>query len=347
MLAAADLITRADVSFGPRIEKLRQLFGRNPAVTQLVSRITSGTDNPSASRLAAAAVMLFAGPEMHLLVPYGPAGHVPRVSYYRVVAGEPGALALLRGKIVLVGGSDLRNQAEMDTFHTVFGRPDNVELSGVEIGATACLNLLYGDAAHPASQIATILLAGGSAVAAVFTGMMLPSILGLGTIFAIGGAASAMSVAVLEARHMALPLGSVLLVSLPLGLLAGRLSRHDFARRQLDQVVDILARRRVRHLRPAKRARASHAARGALGCLPRDGHGRLCPADRKHALAQAGFSQSPRYISRDPARRCGAARRHGARICWRRQHVHVGGGRAEPSDPRPRGPRGDGACEGA
>jgi hypothetical protein len=60
MLAAADLITRAEVPFESRVEKLRQLFGRSSSVTRLVSRIESGTGDPSASRLAAAAAMLLA-----------------------------------------------------------------------------------------------------------------------------------------------------------------------------------------------------------------------------------------------------------------------------------------------
>jgi adenylate cyclase len=49
---------------------------------------------------------------------------------------------------------------------------------------------------------------------------------------------------------VALPLGSILFVSLPFGLLGGRLSRHGLALRQLDRTVDILTRGRVHRADP-------------------------------------------------------------------------------------------------
>jgi hypothetical protein len=61
-------------------------------------------------------------------------------------------------------------------------------MAGVEVAATACLNLLNGDAAMPASRKVTALLAGGSAALAALAGGLLPPLLALAAVVAVAGA---------------------------------------------------------------------------------------------------------------------------------------------------------------
>ena len=64
----------------------------------------------------------------------------------------------LAGRVVFVGQSELINLHE-DGFVTVFSRADGVDLSGVEIAATAFANLLDGRLLEPAGPGLSLALA--------------------------------------------------------------------------------------------------------------------------------------------------------------------------------------------
>jgi adenylate cyclase len=195
--------------------------------------------------LPAAALRLLTGPDSHLLAPYGPAGWLPRLSYHRVVSGEPEALAALRNSIVFVGVSDLSERVQTDAFPTVFTRQDGIDPAGVEVAATACLNLLHGHSLQPAPPLPALALtgltAGSTAAAAVLLALLLSSALALG----LGGALAAAGLAALSGWQIVLPLGSLLAVAIPLGLAVGLLARYGILRRQLDRAFSLLTRGRV------------------------------------------------------------------------------------------------------
>jgi adenylate cyclase len=274
------------------VDRLRQLLADDPVAERIVARIAAADlGDPAAGQLAIAAIELLAGAESRLLVPYGPAGHLPRVAYHRIVAGDPAALGKLRDQVVFIGASDLHNQAEADIFRTVFSRQDGIELAGVEIAATAFLNLLQGDAACPATPAWNTFLVAGSAIGAMLAGLTLHPALALATATTIGGVVSAASVPALEAYRVTLPLGSLLIVALPLGLVVGWLMQRSLARRHLDHAVGILTRGRARkasHL--SGLARAGRRETRWVVCLASDlaGYVRLTESmlSREPALAE-------------------------------------------------------------
>src|SRR5206468_9025384 len=102
---------------------------------------------------------------------YGPPRTVPTISYYRALQlGEPGESSpriALKGKVVFVGLSEKLLAERKDSFYTVFSRANGVFVGGVEIAATALLNMLEDAPVTPASaplRCMTFLLWGGLVV---------------------------------------------------------------------------------------------------------------------------------------------------------------------------------------
>ena len=78
---------------------------------------------------------------------YGPPGHVTTVPYDRALAalreGGPEA-RLFAGRTVLVGLSEFNQPEQRDVYRTPWSSRDGLDISGVELAATAVANLLDG-----------------------------------------------------------------------------------------------------------------------------------------------------------------------------------------------------------
>jgi signal transduction histidine kinase len=99
---------------------------------------------------------------------YGPARTITTVPYFQafqlpqpvVVDGEA---MDFKDRVVFIGVSDIYPYQQGDTYHTVFSQPNGLDLSGVEIGATAFANLLEDLPVRPIDfrvSLLTILLFG-------------------------------------------------------------------------------------------------------------------------------------------------------------------------------------------
>ena len=102
-------------------------------------------------------------PEGAMIRYLGPRNTFPVVSYYQVINGEPDALALMDGALVLVGreaGATTEiNVAQADVFPTPFTLSTGLLSSGVEIHATQVENALLGILIEPASRGQNLLFA--------------------------------------------------------------------------------------------------------------------------------------------------------------------------------------------
>jgi class 3 adenylate cyclase len=91
----------------------------------------------------------YGGPDGYYLNFYGPPGTFPTVSAADLLAPEENpeasglALPDLRGRVVFVGYQELDIPQASDSFPTAFPSRHGVDLSGVEIAATAFANLLH------------------------------------------------------------------------------------------------------------------------------------------------------------------------------------------------------------
>ncbi len=108
---------------------------------------------------------LYAGDGVRYLNFYGGPARIATHPYDRVLAAArsgPGAGPLdFAGKVVLIGLAEFAQTKQRDNYHTVYSRADGVDLSGVEIAATAIANLLDGSSLRsPGSGPLALMIAG-------------------------------------------------------------------------------------------------------------------------------------------------------------------------------------------
>ncbi|MCU7857224.1 MAG: adenylate/guanylate cyclase domain-containing protein [Candidatus Thiodiazotropha sp. (ex Lucinoma borealis)] len=110
---------------------------------------------------------------------YGPPGSISTLPIQEVLAASPEALAKLKDKIVFVGYAGTYQPKQKDGFYTIFSQPNGLDLSGVEIAATAFANLLKAETLSPLDRVSSIalLLTFGLAITLLFRS--LPGIPGI------------------------------------------------------------------------------------------------------------------------------------------------------------------------
>ena len=124
---------------------------------------------------------------------YGPGDTLPRVSYWQATNQPSG---FYRGKTVFIGGRpDVSFVGEeVDQFRTPWSRRDGSKVSGMEVTATAWLNLMRGDWLNrtpPGVELATLLII-GALLGAWMAGGSIGRAVVIGTIAAIAVFASAL-----------------------------------------------------------------------------------------------------------------------------------------------------------
>jgi adenylate cyclase len=214
------------------MQQLRALFLRRAGLgAELRAMLGDGSAAEMTaldSQLAMALIGLYEGGDHRLLNFYGPPGSVMTIPYH-VAAGEDTGSAVLpdlTGKVVFVGFSDLYDPGQPDRFYTVFTNDDGVDLSGVEIAATAYANLLTGRSVEPMALMAEIgvLALFGGVVAVLAYG--LPAIAGVPIVMLLAATyAYATHVSFSQAERW-LPLATPMLVQLPLALFVGLIAQY-------------------------------------------------------------------------------------------------------------------------
>ncbi len=127
------------------IQALRATFAANPDLATAL-RGAFSTDTKQHGLLLAL-LGLYSGPDSRYLNFYGPPQTITTIPYARLLAPgntRPGETGLpdLQGKAVFVGYSERLHPEQLDEFYTVFSQDNGLNLSGVEIAATAFANLL-------------------------------------------------------------------------------------------------------------------------------------------------------------------------------------------------------------
>ncbi len=106
-----------------------------------------GNHSTSATSALEVLIDLYAGRNSRFLNFYGPARSVPTLPYDRALDGS--GVVGFDGKLLLVGLSEPRQPEQQDDFFSVFSQSTGVNLSGVELAATAVANLLEQRALAP------------------------------------------------------------------------------------------------------------------------------------------------------------------------------------------------------
>ena len=127
----------------PVMRALRRLLKGDRAAHERVLAALGKVDGAAERALLLALARVYYGPDSYYLNLYGPAHTLRTLQGHQVLSGAQGA-ADLSGKAVFVGTSLLAYVDQEDGFYTVYTRDDGIDLSGVEIGASAFANLASG-----------------------------------------------------------------------------------------------------------------------------------------------------------------------------------------------------------
>jgi len=90
-----------------------------------------------------ALIEMYRGPNQQLLNFYGPPRSIRTITFDKVLNSSNVSSLDLHNKVVFVGFSEFLQPQQRDNFNTVFSQPNGLDLSGVEIAATAFSNLLH------------------------------------------------------------------------------------------------------------------------------------------------------------------------------------------------------------
>jgi adenylate cyclase len=140
------------------IEGIRKIFESEPQIGEKMMRElqNSKTHSPldqKKSQLLQSLIRMYESTDSQYLNFYGPPHTIATIPYYRLVAIDGKTTREdevdVKGKAVFVGHSPLSQQEQIDRFYTVFSRPDGLDISGVEIAATAFANLLETKPVRP------------------------------------------------------------------------------------------------------------------------------------------------------------------------------------------------------
>jgi adenylate cyclase len=164
-----------------RIKMIQPLYALFEKDSGLADRMAAALDrNPpqlmdqrTIKRIHSLIALYTAGRSRYLNL-YGPPGTIQTISFHRLLTYNgsertPADLPLLKGKAVFVGQTESDWFKANDGFYTAFTQESGLDLSGVEIAATAFANLLEDKAVYPLSipALFALLMVWGVAVTAI------------------------------------------------------------------------------------------------------------------------------------------------------------------------------------
>ncbi|WP_126454700.1 CHASE2 domain-containing protein [Sulfuriflexus mobilis] len=210
------------------VSALRYLFNTRPELgPALISPSDSGLQ---------ALLNMYSGPNQHYLNFYGPPRTVTTIPYYKFIDPDSAGVPDLTNKVVFVGFSEFLQPEQKDNFYTVFSQSNGLDLSGVEIAATAFSNLLHHQGIRPLTPlnfIALILLY-GFVIASL--SRALPTVPAVVSALAMAGAYAAICYVVFRDHYLWLPWVVPLLIQTPFALFVAILWQYLETRREREQI---------------------------------------------------------------------------------------------------------------
>ena len=145
---------------------IRNYLEQNPeiAAKMLAKLETSKTAmaDQKDRRLLTSLIRMYQDPKSRYLNFYGPPGTLPTISYYRLLDLPVNFTAIdqivLKGKAVFIGLSEHLRPELKDGFYTVFSKPEGLDISGVEIAATAFANIMEDKPIRPVKTGQSLLM---------------------------------------------------------------------------------------------------------------------------------------------------------------------------------------------
>lgn len=189
---------------------------------------------------------------------YGPPGSIATISYHMALSPPPAGAAdtaqpFWKGKAVFVGQTESDWYKANDGFYTPFTDKSGLDISGVEIAATAFANLLENKAVHPLEPVPHYALLCGWGVLCALIGFYFSTPVSATGLLLLNGIYIATAYTQFKASGIWYPLVVPTLVQTPVAFIAGLICKYTKAnteRRNIreafgyylpDDVVDRLA----------------------------------------------------------------------------------------------------------
>jgi len=219
--------------------QLRKIFQDNPTLASSLPRLLNLRTNINTTdrRNILALINLYAGSNRYYLNFYGPPRTIKTLAYHHVLESE--RLPDLNGKVVFVGFSERLQPEQKDNFYTVFSQRDGLDLSGVEIGATALANLLYSSTlTTPAVEayLGMIILFG---FMVAFSARLFSTVVSVTSTLFLTSVWVYASTWLFSSQHYWLPVAVPLLIQMPLALFTGLLWHYRDSRRERDRIRNV------------------------------------------------------------------------------------------------------------
>ena len=139
---------RADRQLQATALLIRRLFRDDPGLAHRLLADVERTKSadPQSNRSLRALISLYADKDARIINFYGPPKTIRLVSYDGVLAATPEELsALFKGRAVFIGFAEFDQPEQVEHFATAVSSGRGIDMSGVEIAATAFANLLRGE----------------------------------------------------------------------------------------------------------------------------------------------------------------------------------------------------------
>ncbi len=196
-------------------------------------------------RLLHALVAMYTGSNERYLNFYGPPGTIRTVPYHAIIRGPDQNISAdqldLTNQVVFVGFSDLYDPGQPDRFYTVFTDENSIDLSGVEIAATAFGNLLHDESLQSPDAIMTlaILFCFGLLITMVI--YFTPASLGVPASIVVAAVYAYHAQVQFDGNQLWLPLATPILLQFPLALIVGLLAQYLQQRHKVKHISEAIS----------------------------------------------------------------------------------------------------------
>ena len=189
-------------------------------------------------------VAMYLGSNERYLNFYGTPGTIKTVPFHAVIKGADLNTSAddldLTNKVAFVGFSDLYDPGQPDRFYTVFTDEDSIDLSGVEIAATAFGNLLHDQSLRIPNAITTLVILFGFGLFMALLIYFTPAILGVPASIVISAGYVFYTQFAFNGSYLWLPLAIPVLVQFPLALFIGLLIQYLQQRHQVQHISEAI-----------------------------------------------------------------------------------------------------------
>lgn len=206
------------------MSNLKNVFEGDPMIgDKMLERLNSPDRSHIDFHRLKSLIHLYSSSTSNYLNYYGPPYTITTIPYYKVLqldnGMEKGKRINVQGKAVFIGASEIFKLSQRDGYYTVFSLSSGVDISGVEIAATAFANLLENTVVRPLSMRAHLIVILLWGFAAGFICRFFSNVISIGGIIAASAFYLIAAVHQFKTAGIWYPLAVPLMIQVPLSFI--------------------------------------------------------------------------------------------------------------------------------